>query len=123
MEEKEIWNGSPSQWTNFGTYAMCIIFCLLIFPIFIVLWRFLVVKTWKIKITDQRLIEEKGVLSKTTEELEAEAREWRNNELKDTDFIIPLSDYPNRDAWITYRQELRDWTDTSDFPATKPTKP
>ena len=60
---------------------------------------------------------------KTTEELEAEAREWRNNELKDTDFIIPLSDYPNRDAWITYRQELRDWTDTSDFPATKPTKP
>lgn len=60
---------------------------------------------------------------KTTEELEAEAREWRNNELKDTDFIMPLSDYPNRDAWITYRQELRDWTDTSDFPATKPTKP
>ena len=70
MEEKEIWNGSPSQWTNFGTYAMCIIFCLLIFPIFIALWRFLVVKTWKIKITNQRLIEKKGVLSKTTEELE-----------------------------------------------------
>lgn len=53
----------------------------------------------------------------------AKAREWRNNELKDTDFIMPLSDYPNRDAWITYRQELRDWTDTSDFPDTKPTKP
>ena len=59
----------------------------------------------------------------TTEELESDGRNWRNNELKNTDFIIPLSDYPNRDAWITYRQELRDWTDTSDFPSTKPTKP
>jgi hypothetical protein len=36
---------------------------------------------------------------------------------------MPLSDYPNRDAWITYRQELRDWTDTDNFPNTKPTKP
>lgn len=50
-------------------------------------------------------------------------REWRNNELQATDFIVPLSDYPNRDAWITYRQELRDWTATEDFPETKPTKP
>ena len=60
---------------------------------------------------------------KTTEELEAEARLWRDLELQSTDFIIPLSDYPNRDAWITYRQELRDWTDTDNFPNTKPTKP
>jgi uncharacterized membrane protein YdbT with pleckstrin-like domain len=70
MEEKEIWKGSPSQWTNFGTYVMCILFCWLVIPIFIALWRFLVVKTWKIEITDQRLIEEKGVLSKKTDELE-----------------------------------------------------
>jgi uncharacterized membrane protein YdbT with pleckstrin-like domain len=70
MEEKEIWKGSPSQWTNFGTYVMCILFCWLVIPVFIALWRFLVVKTWKIEITDQRLIEEKGVLSKTTDELE-----------------------------------------------------
>jgi membrane protein YdbS with pleckstrin-like domain len=70
MEEKEIWKGSPSQWTNSGTYVMCILFCWLVIPVFIALWRFLVVKTWKIEITDQRLIEEKGVLSKTTDELE-----------------------------------------------------
>ena len=70
MEEKEIWKGSPSQLTNFGTYVFCILFCWLVIPIFIALWRFLVVKTWKIEITDQRLIEEKGVLSKTTDELE-----------------------------------------------------
>jgi uncharacterized membrane protein YdbT with pleckstrin-like domain len=70
MEEKEIWLGSPSQWTNFNIYVFCGLFCWLVFPIFIALWRFLTVKTWKIKITDQRLIEEKGVLSKKTDELE-----------------------------------------------------
>jgi membrane protein YdbS with pleckstrin-like domain len=70
MEEKQIWKGSPSQWTNFGTYVLCILFCWLIIPIFIALWRFLVVKTWKIEVTNHRLIEEKGVLSKTTDELE-----------------------------------------------------
>ena len=59
----------------------------------------------------------------TTEELESEARLWRDAELEATDFIVPTTDYPNHTAWITYRQELRDWTDTSDFPATKPTKP
>ena len=60
---------------------------------------------------------------KTEEELEAEERAWRNYELKRTDFIVPLTDFPNHAAWITYRQELRDWTTTSDFPETKPTAP
>tara|TARA_R100000951_G_scaffold68829_1_gene57968 strand:+ start:207 stop:551 length:345 start_codon:yes stop_codon:yes gene_type:complete len=60
---------------------------------------------------------------KSQEELEAEAREWRDRELEATDFIIPLTDYPNHAQWITYRQALRDWTSTDNFPATKPTKP
>lgn len=60
---------------------------------------------------------------KTTEELEAEAKLWRNSELEATDFIVPTTDYPNHAAWITYRQQLRDWTATDAFPATKPTKP
>ena len=34
------------------------------------IWKYLVIKTWDIRITDQRIIEEKGVLSKTTDELE-----------------------------------------------------
>jgi hypothetical protein len=50
-------------------------------------------------------------------------RAWRDNELQATDFIVPLSDYPNHAAWITYRQELRDWTATDDFPETKPVAP
>jgi len=60
---------------------------------------------------------------KTTDEIEAEAREWRDAELMGTDFIVPTTDYPNHSDLLTYRQELRDWPSTSDFPATKPTKP
>ncbi len=60
---------------------------------------------------------------KTQDEIEAEAREWRNLELGATDFIVSTTDYPNHAAWITYRQELRDWTTTDDFPNTKPIKP
>lgn len=51
------------------------------------------------------------------------AKSWRNNQLQETDFIVPTTDYPNYDAWITYRQELRDWPSTSDFPNTKPIEP
>jgi hypothetical protein len=60
---------------------------------------------------------------KSQEEIETEARAWRDIELQSTDFIVPLTDYPNRSAWLTYRQELRDWTATEDFPDTKPTAP
>lgn len=70
MGEKNLWKGSPSQWTNFGTYVLCFLTCWLVIPIFIALWRFFFVKLWKFEITDQRIIEEKGVLSKKTDELE-----------------------------------------------------
>jgi len=51
---------------------------------------------------------------------EEEAREWRNGELSSTDYIVPLSDHPQRAAYITYRTALRDWPATSDFPDTRP---
>ena len=54
---------------------------------------------------------------------ESQAKEWRAMQLEITDFIAQTPDYPNRDAWITYRQELRDWPSTAGFPETKPTKP
>lgn len=60
---------------------------------------------------------------KSQEELEEEGRFWRDSELKRTDFIVPLTDYPNHEAWLTYRQQLRDWTTTEDFPDTKLTAP
>jgi len=52
---------------------------------------------------------------------EYEARYWRDRELKETDWVFPLTDHPQHAAYKTYRQELRDWPSTEDFPATKPT--
>ena len=48
-------------------------------------------------------------------------REWRDQELKDTDWIVAVTDHPQLAAYKTYRQELRDWPSTGDFPSTKPT--
>jgi len=58
---------------------------------------------------------------KSQEEIEAEARQWRDDELQSTDYIVPLTDHPDYAATITYRQELRDWPSTENFPNTKPT--
>ncbi len=51
---------------------------------------------------------------------EEEARQWRDNELAFTDWIIPLIDHPQREAYITYRESLRQWPATDSFPATRP---
>jgi len=51
---------------------------------------------------------------------EEEARQWRDNELAFTDWIIPLTDHPQREAHITYRESLRQWPSTDSFPETKP---
>jgi hypothetical protein len=58
----------------------------------------------------------------TDHQKESSARVWRDRQLLDTDFIVPLTDHPQRDAYIRLRQELRDWPSTSEFPSgTKPT--
>ena len=51
---------------------------------------------------------------------EEEGRMWRDMELSATDYIVPLTDHPQRDAYITYREALRQWPSTEDFPATRP---
>lgn len=51
---------------------------------------------------------------------EESARMWRNQELRATDYIVPLSDHPQREAYMAFRTALRDWPSTSDFPATRP---
>lgn len=58
------------------------------------------------------------VVAPTAEET---ARKWRDEELIYTDHIVPLTDHPDHSATLTYRQALRDWPSTSDFPDTKPT--
>ena len=61
----------------------------------------------------------------TAEEIEEaaaeEARQWRDGQLSSSDFIVPLSDHPQRAAYMTYRTALRNWPSTDAFPATKPT--
>ena len=51
---------------------------------------------------------------------EEAGRMWRNGELESTDYIVPLSDHPQRAAYMTYRTALRDWPSTSNFPDTRP---
>ena len=52
---------------------------------------------------------------------EESARLWRDLQLKESDWIIPITDHPQYAAYKTYRTKLRDWPSTSDFPDTKPT--
>jgi len=71
--------------------------------------------------TDQegRTIEEFKASEKTRME-----REWRDSELQSTDYIVPLTDHPQHAAYITYRQELRDYPSQPDFPnGERPVKP
>ena len=48
------------------------------------------------------------------------SRQWRDTQLELTDFISTITDHPQHEAYKTYRQKLRDWPSTSDFPDTKP---
>lgn len=57
----------------------------------------------------------------TAEQIADNERSWRNAELESTDKAAQTPDWPNRDNILTYRQALRDWPSTSDFPATRPT--
>jgi len=59
--------------------------------------------------------------SELLEQTEEESRAWRDAELQSTDWIVPLTDHPQRSVYMTYRQALRDWPTTEDFPTTKPT--
>lgn len=51
---------------------------------------------------------------------EETARAWRDLELRATDYIVPLTDHPQRDDYIAYRTALRDWPSTESFPDTRP---
>ena len=60
---------------------------------------------------------------KSQEEIDGEARAWRDYELQSTDYIVPITDHPSHTAFMSYREELRDWPSTDAFPDTKPIKP
>ena len=47
-------------------------------------------------------------------------RFWRDQELKNSDWIAAIPDHGLHADYMTYRTALRDWPSTEDFPATKP---
>jgi len=56
------------------------------------------------------------------------ARRWRDEELKDSDYIVQVPDHPKKTAYLAYRVALRDWPAvdsdgeyTNGFPDTQPT--
>ena len=66
--------------------------------------------------------------TKSDSELAQREKDWRDRELKETDWIVAVTDHPQLAAYKTYRQELRDWPAMDDdgnyinnFPGTKPT--
>ncbi|RZA29654.1 MAG: PH domain-containing protein [Lysobacteraceae bacterium] len=66
QDEKEVWQGAPSQWQNLGWWLAC----LLVVPIPFALWRWLVVRNQRYVLTDQRLKSSRGVFNRTTDDLE-----------------------------------------------------
>ena len=65
-EERIVWQGHPSQWQNFGWFLLC----LLLIPIPFAIWKWLETRNTLYTLTDERLKFTRGVLSKTTEDLE-----------------------------------------------------
>lgn len=65
-----LWNGRPSHLTYFKEYLVCLLFFWLIFPMFVCLHKFLIIRTTTYSISRGRLVGSKGILSKTVDELE-----------------------------------------------------
>ncbi len=66
MDEKIIWQGSPSQVVNFWWFVACI----LVIPIPIVFWKWLVTRSTKYEITSERMKLREGVFNVKRNELE-----------------------------------------------------
>lgn len=62
-----------------------------------------------------------GVLDDDNYSKKAEARNWRNRELINTDLTASVADHPEHYAYLIYRTALRNWPSTVDFPNKKPT--
>lgn len=68
--EELVWSGSPSQVLNLPVYLVCALFCWLIIPIFVALWKWLVLRNVRYELTTERLKLRQGVLNKELEEIE-----------------------------------------------------
>jgi len=69
-QESIIWEGSPSQVTNLGTYLLCALLFFLVVPVFYAIWRWIVTRCYRYSISDQRIRVTEGVFNKRTDSLE-----------------------------------------------------
>lgn len=69
-QEQAVWSGSPSQLINLGKYTLCVLFCWLVVPLFMMLWWWLEVRCTEYEMSSQRLRLRSGVLNKATHDLE-----------------------------------------------------
>jgi uncharacterized membrane protein YdbT with pleckstrin-like domain len=88
QDETVVWKGSPSQWTNFGTYLFCVLIAAvivaayfltqagplvliaLILPVGVILQRWLRTRSQVYEVTTERIRVINGVFSRRTSELE-----------------------------------------------------
>ncbi|MEM7622018.1 MAG: PH domain-containing protein [Planctomycetota bacterium] len=64
--EAELWKGSPSQWTNIGWFALCV----LVIPIPWAIYQAIKTASTDYVLTTQRLRMKDGILNRRTEEIE-----------------------------------------------------
>ena len=65
-----VWSGSPSQVLNLPVYLVCALLFWLVIPIFIALWKWLVLRNIRYELTTERLKVRQGVLNKELDEIE-----------------------------------------------------
>jgi uncharacterized membrane protein YdbT with pleckstrin-like domain len=64
------WTGSPSQVVNVPAFVVCALLCWLVVPIFVAIWKWLVVRSTEYELTTERLKLRQGVLNKIHDEIE-----------------------------------------------------
>ena len=78
-EEEILWQGSPSQWTNFWPFVLC----LLVIPIPWAIWRYVSTRCFQYEVTNLRIRIRQGVFSRRTDSMEL----YR---VKDASFVQPF---------------------------------
>ncbi|MCB1231941.1 MAG: PH domain-containing protein [Verrucomicrobiae bacterium] len=75
--ESVLWEGTPSQWQNFGWW----ISCLLVIPIPFAIWKAISIANFRITLTKQRLRIRSGVFTKANEDIELyRVKDWSLSE-------------------------------------------
>ena len=69
-QEEVVWTGSPSQVLNLPVYVVCGLLFWLVIPVFIAVWKWLVLRNTRYELTTERLRIRQGVLNKELDELE-----------------------------------------------------